>query len=326
MVNPGQISCHNSVQNSISFTSMTGQMLLTNHLPCTLLITGQLPWDPSATHLPIPDVIMDRIAWWAVTHVQFYGDFINVDSTSTTGSLLDLLFYCLSCHANWAPTPVFITDVFIPFWNLSTHSYTLPWLKQMSPYWMFVLLWISEGFYTLWPQKTNNASLLFHGAIWQWSGHVVRAIAQAQTARSSRPLYGILLRSHFVSRNKIFRCAYFSLHFRIKFLLFNDFPSYFKCSLSWFDLSKKIRRGIPSMKILITQSFLPSCKCLSLRSTNFHGSLISILTAQDLPCTWETQFHTHTNQHVKLQFARLQWGTWPWTTAKKETVLHGMTD
>jgi len=29
-----------------------------------------------------------------------------------------------------------------------------------------------------------------------------------------------------VSRNKIFHCAYFSMHFRIKFLLFNDFPSY----------------------------------------------------------------------------------------------------
>jgi len=29
-----------------------------------------------------------------------------------------------------------------------------------------------------------------------------------------------------VSRNKIFPCAYFSIHFRIKFLLFNDFLSY----------------------------------------------------------------------------------------------------
>ena len=28
-----------------------------------------------------------------------------------------------------------------------------------------------------------------------------------------------------MSRNKIFRCAYFSMPFRIKFLLFNDFPS-----------------------------------------------------------------------------------------------------
>ena len=85
-------------------------------------------------------------------------------------------------------------------------------------------------FHTLWPQKTNNASLLFHGASWQWSGHVVRSTAQAQTAWSSRPLYDILLRSHFVSRNKIFRCAYFSILFRIKFLLFNDFPSY---ALMW---------------------------------------------------------------------------------------------
>jgi len=81
-------------------------------------------------------------------------------------------------------------------------------------------------FHTLWPQKTNKTSLLFHGASWQRSGHTVWAIVQAHTARSSRRLYGMLLRSHFVSRNKIFHCAYFSMHFRIKFLLFNDFPSY----------------------------------------------------------------------------------------------------
>ena len=29
-----------------------------------------------------------------------------------------------------------------------------------------------------------------------------------------------------MSHNKNFRCAYFSMHFRIKFLLFNDFPLY----------------------------------------------------------------------------------------------------
>ena len=32
-------------------------------------------------------------------------------------------------------------------------------------------------FHTLWPQKTNNASLLFHGASWQWSGRVVCCMA-----------------------------------------------------------------------------------------------------------------------------------------------------
>jgi len=29
-----------------------------------------------------------------------------------------------------------------------------------------------------------------------------------------------------MSQNKIFHCAYFFMHFRIKFLLFNDFPPY----------------------------------------------------------------------------------------------------
>ena len=64
----------------------------------------------------------------------------------------------------------------------------------------------------------------FHGASWQWSDHGVRTIAQAHSAPSSRPLYGILLRSRFVSRNKIFRCTYFSMHFRIQLPLLNDFP------------------------------------------------------------------------------------------------------
>jgi len=82
-------------------------------------------------------------------------------------------------------------------------------------------------------QKMNKASLLFHGASWQWSGHIVWAIVQAHTARSSRRLYGMLLRSHFVPRNKIFHYACFSMYFRIKFLLFNDFPSYISVICKW---------------------------------------------------------------------------------------------
>jgi hypothetical protein len=99
------------MEKSISFTSMTVQVLLTNRLLCTLVIIGQLPLDPSATHFPIPEVIMDNIVCRAVTHVHFYGNFINSDSPVVMDSLLDLLFHCFSCHANWSPTPVFITDV-----------------------------------------------------------------------------------------------------------------------------------------------------------------------------------------------------------------------
>jgi len=143
---------------------------------------------------------------------------------------LDLLFHCLTSHANWSPTPVFITDIlssvlksFHPFIHSPLTQTTDSILNLHSSVYF-------RRFHTLWPQKTNNASLLFHSARWQWSGHVVWPTAQAQTAWSSRPLYDILLRSHFASRNKIFRCAYFSMHFRIKFLLFNDFPSYFYCT------------------------------------------------------------------------------------------------
>jgi hypothetical protein len=111
MVHPGLVSCHNSMEKSIYFTSMTVQMLLTYRLPCMLVIIGQLPWDSSATHFPIPQVIMDNTVRRAVTHVEFYGNLINSDSPDVTDSLFDLLFHCLSRHANRSPSPVSITDV-----------------------------------------------------------------------------------------------------------------------------------------------------------------------------------------------------------------------
>ena len=144
---------------------------------------------------------------------------------------LDLLFHCLTCHANWSPTTVFISDILSSVLK-SFHTFILSPLTQATVY--ILNLHFSgdfRRFHALWPQKMNNASLLFHSASWQWSGHVVWPTAQAQTAWSSRPLYDILLRSHFVSWNKIFHCAYFSMHFRIKFLLFNDFPSYIVLTL-----------------------------------------------------------------------------------------------
>jgi hypothetical protein len=113
------------MEKNISFTSMTVQMLLTNRLPRTLVIIGQLPWDPSATHFPIPEVIMDNIVRRAVTHVEFYGNFINTDSPVVTDSLLDLLFLCLSCDANWSPSPVFITDVFVVRFGIFPPVHTL---------------------------------------------------------------------------------------------------------------------------------------------------------------------------------------------------------
>jgi len=52
---------------------------------------------------------------------------------------LDLLFHCLATLTGlplWCSSLTFCR----PFWNLSTHSYTLPWLKQLSPYWTFILV------------------------------------------------------------------------------------------------------------------------------------------------------------------------------------------
>jgi len=39
------------------------------------------------------------------------GNFISSDLPVVMDLLLSLLFNCFSYHANWAPTPVFITDV-----------------------------------------------------------------------------------------------------------------------------------------------------------------------------------------------------------------------
>jgi hypothetical protein len=94
-VRPGLVSCHNSMEKSVFFTSMMVQMLLTNRLPYTLVIIGQLPWDPSATQFPIPKVIMDNKVCRAVTHVEFYSNFINSACS----------------HRFAAPTLVFITVV-----------------------------------------------------------------------------------------------------------------------------------------------------------------------------------------------------------------------
>jgi len=85
------------MEKSNSFVSMTVQMLLTNRLPRTLVITGHLPWDPSPTHFHIPEVIKDYIVRRAMNRVQFYGNFINSDSSVVTDSLLDLLFDRFSC-------------------------------------------------------------------------------------------------------------------------------------------------------------------------------------------------------------------------------------
>jgi hypothetical protein len=138
--------------------------------------------------------------------------------------MLNLLFHCLSCHANWSPTPVFITDILSSILK-SIHPFIHSPLTQTT---LSILNLHSsvnfKRFYTLWPQKTNNASLLFHGASWQWSGHVVWAIAQTHTAWSSWPLHDILLRRHFVPKIKFFVVHTFPMHFRIKFLLFHNFP------------------------------------------------------------------------------------------------------
>ena len=48
-----------------------------------------------------------------------------------------------------------------------------------------------------------------------------------------------------MSRNKIFRCAHFSMHFRIKFLLFNDFPSYFTYIFGIGRVSKEHTNRMP---------------------------------------------------------------------------------
>jgi hypothetical protein len=107
---------------------------------------------------------MDNIVRRAVTHVEFYGNFINSDSHVVTDSLLNLLFHRLSCHTNWSPSPGFITDVLSSVLK-SFHSFIHSPLTQTTV--SIVNLHSSvdfRRFHNLGPQKTNNDLLLFHGA------------------------------------------------------------------------------------------------------------------------------------------------------------------
>ena len=66
-------------------------------------------------HFPTPEVVMNNIVRRAATHVELYGNLVSSDSPVVTHSLLDLQFQLLSCHANWSPSPVFISDVLCSF-------------------------------------------------------------------------------------------------------------------------------------------------------------------------------------------------------------------
>lgn len=71
---------------------------------------GQLPWDPSATHFPISWVIVENIVLRTMTHIEFYSNFINIDSTIVMDSLFNLLFHCLSYYTSWTSILMFIND------------------------------------------------------------------------------------------------------------------------------------------------------------------------------------------------------------------------
>ena len=158
MAHTGFVSCHNLMEKSI-FTRMTVQMLLINRLPCTLVIIGQLPWDPSATNFPIPEVVMDNIVPWAVTHVECYENFINSDLPVVTDSLLDLLFHCLTCHANWSPSPVFITEVLSSVLK-SFHPFIHSPLTQTTISIMNLHSSVDfRRFHALWPQRKKQITL-----------------------------------------------------------------------------------------------------------------------------------------------------------------------
>ena len=131
---------------------------------------------PICYTFPVSEVIMDNIVYRAMTHVEFFGNFINSDLPVVTDSLLDLLFHCLSCHANWSPTPVFITDVLYSVLK-SFHPFICSPLTQTTVYILNLHSSVDfRRFHTLWPQKTNNASLLFHGASWQWGSMLYKLL------------------------------------------------------------------------------------------------------------------------------------------------------
>jgi hypothetical protein len=90
-----------------------------------------------------------------------------------------------------------------------------------------------------------------------------------------------------VSRNKVFRCEYFSMHFRIKFLLFNDFPLYITkydyCQCPAFCQQ-------PGTTYQVTQNS-PSADNTGGRAT----------TRCQFICSSYTHTHTHTHTHTKCE-------------------------
>ena len=67
---------------------------------------------------------------------QFHQQWLDCSHGFTAWSAVSLS----QLHANWSPLRCSSLTFCLPFWNLSTQSYTLPWLIQLSPYWTFILL------------------------------------------------------------------------------------------------------------------------------------------------------------------------------------------
>jgi len=132
------------------------QILLTNRLPCMLMIIGQLLWLTCATHLPTP-----AVPWLMLNSTA-------ISSVVTRLSLLDLLFTVLVATLTGLPFWCKWMTFCVPSWNISTNPYTLPWPKQLSAYRNFVLLLISEGFSPSDDKKTNNAWLFFTVQVNNW--------------------------------------------------------------------------------------------------------------------------------------------------------------
>jgi hypothetical protein len=143
-----------------------------------------------------------------VTHVKFYGNFVNSDSPVFTDWLLDLLFHRLSRHANWSPSPGFITDV-LSFVLKSFHPLTHSPLTQTTVSIPNLHSSVDfRRFHTL-RQKKKRITLRCSSTVQVDSGAAMLYDLLRRLILLDRHLYGILLRSHFVSRNKIFHCAYF---------------------------------------------------------------------------------------------------------------------
>ena len=159
---------------------------------------------------------MDDMVYWSMTHIQICRYFIHCNAAI---SLHDGFNCCsgLWCHDSVCLTrPTSVCYRSNAIMNFLLHSYTCYSDRHASPYWTFILRWISMGFNHSLPKKrkTERCSSLVHVA----SGAAIftlllrRNVAFLHRTATCRPLFKPWV-SLLPTYRTIERCFEFLSHF-----------------------------------------------------------------------------------------------------------------